>query len=78
MDPAFDLTAEIAASGPYTLGIMAAGLDGTYSRFAGDISNGLDGVEGLRILAMIGLKKVKQVKGEADRTRIMAAPPEEP
>lgn len=37
-----------------TLGIMAAGLDGTYIRFADDISNVLDGVEGLRILAMLG------------------------
>ncbi|UPG72137.1 TRAP transporter substrate-binding protein [Roseomonas gilardii subsp. gilardii] len=37
-----------------TLGLMAAGLDGTYIRFADDISNVLDGVDGLRILAMIG------------------------
>jgi uncharacterized protein len=36
------------------LGIISGGLDGTYTRFAADIAAVIDGVDGLRILPLIG------------------------
>ena len=37
-----------------TLGIIAGGLDGTYIRFADDLAAVLDGIDGLRLLPIIG------------------------
>lgn len=48
------------AANPYNdananvLGVIAGGLDGTYTRFAADLAAVLDGVDGLRILPIIG------------------------
>ncbi|MBK1662693.1 TAXI family TRAP transporter solute-binding subunit [Paracraurococcus ruber] len=36
------------------LGVIAGGLDGTYTRFAADLAAVLDGVDGLRLLPIIG------------------------
>ena len=46
--------ASAAAANANVLGVIAGGLDGTYTRFAADLAAVLDGVDGLRILPIIG------------------------
>ena len=43
-----------AAANANTIGVISGGLDGTYTRFAADLAAVLDGVDGLRILPIIG------------------------
>lgn len=43
-----------AAANANVLGVISGGLDGTYTRFAADIAAVIDGVDGLRILPIIG------------------------
>ncbi|MCB4824004.1 TAXI family TRAP transporter solute-binding subunit [Roseicella aerolata] len=43
-----------AAANANVLGVISGGLDGTYTRFAADLAAVLDGVDGLRILPIIG------------------------
>ena len=42
------------AANANVLGVISGGLDGTYTRFAADIAAVIDGVDGLRILPIIG------------------------
>src|ERR671913_2362742 len=44
----------IAAANANVIGVISGGLDGTYTRFAADLAAVLDGVDGLRILPIIG------------------------
>ena len=44
----------VAAANANVLGVISGGLDGTYTRFAADLAAVLDGVDGLRILPIIG------------------------
>lgn len=44
----------VARANAGTVGIIAGGLDGTYTRFAADIAAVLDGVDDLRILPILG------------------------
>src|SRR4028118_1645721 len=44
----------IARANTNVIGVISGGLDGTYTRFAADLAAVLDGVDGLRILPIIG------------------------
>ncbi len=44
----------VAAANANVIGVIAGGLDGTYTRFAADLAAVLDGVDGLRILPILG------------------------
>ena len=44
----------VAAANANVIGVISGGLDGTYTRFAADLAAVLDGVDGLRILPIIG------------------------
>ncbi len=46
--------ASAAAANANVIGVISGGLDGTYTRFAADLAAVLDGVDGLRILPIIG------------------------
>ncbi len=43
-----------AAANANVVGIISGGLDGTYTRFAADLAAVLDGVDGLRVLPILG------------------------
>ncbi|MBL6458702.1 TRAP transporter substrate-binding protein [Belnapia sp. T6] len=51
----------VTAANANTLGVISGGLDGTYTRFAADLAAVLDGVDGLRILPIIGKGSLQNI-----------------
>lgn len=51
----------VAAANANVVGVIAGGLDGTYTRFAADLAAVLDGVDGLRILPIIGKGSLQNI-----------------
>jgi TRAP transporter TAXI family solute receptor len=51
----------VNAANANTLGVISGGLDGTYTRFAADLAAVLDGVDGLRILPIIGKGSLQNI-----------------
>jgi TRAP transporter TAXI family solute receptor len=51
----------VVAANANVVGMIAGGLDGTYTRFAADLAAVLDGVDGLRILPIIGKGSLQNI-----------------
>lgn len=52
----------VAATNANVVGVIAGGLDGTYTRIAADLAAVLDGVDGLRILPILGKGSLRNLQ----------------